>query len=407
MDFTDPMFYVYLVVMLYVGIPILFFIPLFVAGPLVAKSLVNRPFYQYGPDEKDVIKSTFGFFTEVEPGQVKIVERGGRFIRCIMRYPGHTFRGYVVPELHQNTAEYWDVINTPDDCSDARAIHRKWRRYKFIYLPYHLLWYRWKIWVYTTTGTIFTGIAPWQTVRVYPIEYFREKTTDTGEFELERKKNFSDHFRAGNSDFFVAIGSADTLDKVPVKIVIGMVLRIQNPWVAAYDNDQGWTARLYATIPSQVNDVTRNLPLDQVISGSNQDITNRVVELGREAAPGIAEGPLVKYGIVIEQATTPDRSVLPQDKMSTTQQQLAAVALARVAAAARKISAAAEANAALQMTRVMKAGGDHARFAAEIERDVRVAQAAGDRAIISIGGGGREDNKFLAAILATLKGGRP
>lgn len=227
------------------------------------------------------------------------------------------------------------------------------------------------------------------------------------EFGVVRKANYSDFWRVDNSDIFVPIGSADTSDKVPVRIVVGMVLRISNPWVAAYGNDQGWTARVYTTVPSEVNDVTRNLPLDKIIAGNTKEITDRVVELGHpgDVSAGIQPGPLAMYGIVIEQASTPDRSVVPEGEMSSTQKRLAAVALARVDADARGIQAAAEANAVTFMAAAVNGGGDGARLSIETERDVRVAQAAGDKAIIMVGGSNRQDNLLLGGILGALNRG--
>ena len=80
------------------GIYVGFWIALFVMPlvPTFIEGLTNEPNRnRTSTDERDYEVSEFGFFTEVLPGRVKVIERGGEFIRCVMSYEDHLFKGEI------------------------------------------------------------------------------------------------------------------------------------------------------------------------------------------------------------------------------------------------------------------------------------------------------------------------
>lgn len=388
-------FLIGMLALLYGVAPAAIFLPLFVVGPLVARPLMNHPFYT---EEGKVKPSTFGFFTELQPGWIKIVERGKRFIRCIMRNPGHRFdntKGVPVPDA-------WQVIETAGNEHDTYPIHRNFKWWKCLYLPYHFLWYWWKIWVYSMTGMVFTGIPPFQTVRIYPIHYFRQASDSDGKARLIEKSNFTNYFSALPINFYVYVEGSDTKDKLPVTLLILCVIRIINPYKAAYYTD-GWPTRFEALVKDAVNAYTREKSLDDILATRDQGLIEAVEAL---------KSALADFGIELTKVSIPDRSIVTEEEMSVTQRKLAAVALAKPAADARVIQAQGEADALATMAKAIEDGGDAARLAMMTEARVRVATAAGDRAVVILGD--QTPDQTTAALLAKMlqnqnntRGGNP
>lgn len=380
----------------YILVPLALYFPLIILGPLVAKRLVNKPYIM---DSEGVAQeSNWGVFTNLIPGQVKILERNGRFIECIMKYPGHTFRGLKEDGIASNEAKFWEVVEAGNKPEFHPLTIPSFTLLDLLFGTYRYGWWFWKRAVYSLTGLVFTGIPPFQTVRIYPIEYFEESKTGGGKFELIRKKNFSDHFRVQPFDFFVPIESADTADKVPMSITIGFVARIFNPWMAAYNADKNWTTRVSNVVPSVVNDYTRSRPLDEILSGNDRGLNQAVLELGNR---NTTDAPFPRIGLTLELVTTPDRSIADPSVLNETQRKLADVAFAKVEAKARAIRAEGDADAIKKQAKAIKDGGEEGRLAARIDGLVRLAEAAGDRAIINIGDGGSDP--FIKGIYAETK----
>jgi len=318
-----------------IAIPIGFFIPMFAVVPFVARSLKNKAFVEtesHGVDDNAVVEEVVakkghdGFFTELPPGKVKVIERNGRFVECIMKYPGHTFRGKIEEDMQYNSREYWEVMRSKGSKEDADPIPKAslipghWLLYPLYPLvPWIFLWRLWQQWVYTVTGLVFTGIPPFQTVRTYPIEYFKEVTSTTGDFQLSRRKDFSDHFRVQDFTFFVPVDSADTSDKLSVRLYCGLIGRCFNPWSMAYDTDEDWTSRVFSVVPAAANNFTRSQTLDAVLSGSSEEgaktdgLEKAILKIGtRINNPGedseVETGALPKFGYSLNEVSIPDRS---------------------------------------------------------------------------------------------------
>lgn len=391
-------------------VPLSLLIPLFIIGPFIAPALVNTPFRMEGEGENaKAVRSRFGFFTELEPGDVKIIELlGRRFVTCIMRYPGHTFRCMTKAGRHleRNTADAWFVEKTPPGEHDVHAIPLpQLTSLGLIFLPVRYTWWLWQRLIYTTTGLVWSGFWPFMRVRTYPIEYFEEITSGGGKFTLKRKRNYSDHYRVQEFDFFIPMESADTEDFLPLQIVLGLVLRVANPWLTAYNTDRnGWSTRLFNVVPSKVNDYTRGKKLSEILTTSGRrtstPLYNKIKKLGQRDEP---DAELTRIGVEVTGVHTPDRSVADISVLNDTAKRLADRAVAVIDKDARITRAEGDARAIELQTAAIAAGGEYAELAAQIDGDVRIATAAGQRAIITLGGRGGDDSTTMKAILAELR----
>lgn len=401
-------------------------IALFVAPliPNVIERLTNKPNRERGdgpPDERKYPVSEFGFFTQVLPGRVKIIERGGEFIRCVMSYEGHVFRGEVPGEtingrpIQPNDDAYWEVRVTPaDPGSNAKDSHplpfpRKMLGWRSVsswlllpFLPIRLLWWFWKRWVYRITGFVFTGIYPFQKVRTYPLEYFRKIKRESGADDVVRILDYSDHFRVADFQFPVRVPSADTADKIPVKVLADVMARVFNPYQTAYWIDD-WSARATAAISDQVTHFTRPKPLDEVLSapvtGDVRALSNSLLAIGKRPGPE-PENSLVPIGIEISQALIPDISLAKIEDDNV--KKLADLAFARVDRQAQEERAKGRAAELRQQAEATRDNGHIGLAVLAAERNVRTAAAAGEKAIVVVGGSADAD-PIQAAILHELK----
>lgn len=278
--------------------------------PFAIALLANDPNRNRHDDEEfDRVyePSTFGFFTSLQPGQVKIIERNQRFIRCIMRFDGHTFAGSVSgAHIPRNSERFWEVIETPRGGRDFHPIVEPWkydidetgksieRQPKWL----EKLFYRWCRRVYDITGFVFTGIYPFQTVRVYPMDRYKLDTDDLGYIRSKMKQDYSDHYRVEDFQFGVVVPRADTKDKVPVSITQNFIGRVANPYEAAYSTDDDWGARLLSIIADAVTNATRSEPLDNILSATNKRSKDRVkkavLAIEIKPKPGQTEEDLTK-----------------------------------------------------------------------------------------------------------------
>lgn len=256
--------------------------------PFIIELLSNDPNgNRQDDDEFDRVyePSTFGFFTGIQPGQVKIIERNQRFIRCIMRYDGHTFAGSVDgANIPRNSERFWEVTATPSGQKDFFPVVEPWKHdidesgKHVMRNPkwWEPLFFKWCVRVYDITGFVFTGIYPFQTVRVYPMDRYELEMDDQGNVKPRMKSDFSDHYRVEDFQFGVIIPKADTLDKVPVSITQNFIGRVANPYEVAYATDDDWGARLLSTIADAVTNVTRSELLDDVLSARNKRAKDKI-----------------------------------------------------------------------------------------------------------------------------------
>ncbi|OGG41639.1 hypothetical protein A2837_00640 [Candidatus Kaiserbacteria bacterium RIFCSPHIGHO2_01_FULL_46_22] len=381
---------------------VLFVMPLI---PTFIERLTNKPNRDNpgGPlSERDYSVSEFGYFTEVLPGRVKIIERGGEFIRCIMSYEGHIFRGEISGEnLRPNDDDYWEVRETlpESENKDSHPLPWKTSAVKWVFFLFTIPWWIWKRWVFKVTGFVFTGIYPFQRVRTYPLEYFKKLKHGGGEDEIIRVEDYSDHFRVADFQFPVRVPSADTKDKIPVRVFMDLMARVFNPYQTAYWIDD-WSSRLSAATVDGVTHFTRGREYDNVISimdpKKGRDLSKEIMKSGNSNR--VNTNSVKVIGISISQALVMDISPVREEDGV----RLGEVARARVDRDSTVIRAEGRAAEIDKQAAVVRSNGAIGLAVLAAERNVRTASAAGDKAIVVIGGGGDTD-PIQAAILHELK----
>lgn len=402
------------------GCIVAFFMVLF-ALPLIpgaVASLANNPNandprrkeQERGSEERDYPPSTFGFFTKLAPGQVKIIERGERFVHCIMRYDGHLFKGQDPNnDIRRNTSDYWEVVETKKHpgTQDAHPIPTPKWRWTIAFFGIPVLWWLWKRWVYMVTGHVFTGIYPFQQVLVYPIERSRTVKRSDGVEEVFRVADYSDHFRVADFRFPVLTPSADTKDKIAVKVLNELIARCFNPYLTAYGTDD-WSPRLYAAASDGVTNFTRPRPLEEVLSGTAVTIRalgDEIKKIGERPVSGTTASDTpnstLPFGIEISQVLTVDISLAnPSDA-----QKLGDLAIARVDRQAKEERAKGDAAQLREQAEIMNQYGHNGLAVLAAERNVRTADAAakGKGAVVVVGGGSNTVDPIEAAMLHELK----
>ena len=405
--------------------------------PGVIDSLSNDPnLYRPKPERQDIRArdydpSTFGFFTTLHPGQVKIIKkRGGRFVRCIMAYDRHMFKGERSDnELTTKHADYWEVVDTGSSYQESHPIPFPktkskgwWWLLWAISLLIRVPWWLWKIYVFRITGAVFTGLPWFQIVLVYPMERFyrvthgTHGTHDRGEVELIRREDYSDQYRVAHFQYAALIGKADTRDKISVNVLLNVVAVVFNPYTVAYNTDNDWPTRFLGSISNRVTLFTRGLPLDEVWTAKSPDTAAELAkfitdggtyfspeELARD--PHLYDGSTCQIGIRIVETQVLDISPSnPDDEL-----QLGGQARAIVQKLADQELAKGKAAYILEEGEALKAH-PHADIVVQTEAMVRAAEAAGRNGGIVILGGQSFD-PGQAAILQELrkqnKGGTP
>ena len=404
------------------GIYLGFWIILFVSPlvPTFIERLTNDPNRNRDPNkprsERIHPVSEFGFFTELLPGRVKVIERGGEFIRCIMSYEDHIFRGELPAEnseekLLPTDDEYWEVLETnlekrKERDPDKKALIRDSRPltpWKFswvmmVFFFFTFPWWVWKRWVLKVTGFVFTGIYPFQKVRTYPLEYFKKVKNPDGSDEIRRIEDYSDHFRVADFQFPVRVPSADTRDKIPVKVFIELMARVFNPYETAYWIDD-WSARLSAATVDGVTHFTRVRNYDNVVSimdeNNSRDLSEAIKLIGNDVD---APNSVQSIGIKISQALVIDISPAREEDGV----RLGEVARARVDRDSATIRAEGRASEIRKQAEAIRENGHIGLAVLAAERNVRTVDAAGDNSIVIVGGSSDVD-PINAAILQELK----
>ncbi len=382
---------IYTTLSVLVGVPfaVIFFFFILPLIPTVIERLSNRPNrFRGNSTVADYPVSQFGFFTSLAPGQVKIIEASDRFVYCIMRYNGHTYKGYVDSSVPMNTSDFWEVIKTPPNEKDAYPIQPPEASSRgFQRLPALLIWL-WASWVYSLTGYVFVGIYPFRRVRTYKLK--RVKKGYNG--AILETEDYSDHFRVADFMFSVEVPEADTSDMSTVRVEVESIPQVHNPFAVAYQTDD-WAARLTSEIKSDVTGYTPSRPLTEVLAAKNN--------LGPDGLIRALMKECVTPGIRMKQILITDISIVePRTEIG---KKFAGLAIARVERQAKEELAKGDAAQLREQIKVVKKGGPTGLAVLTAERDVRTAKAAGDRAVVVLGGNGGSTDPTQAAILQELK----
>lgn len=329
-------------------------------------------------------KSGIHFFTNLEPGEIKILERGQAPVRMIMDVAGKHFARTKSP----NDPEYWKLVSgeTEDPTADIWAPIRWWAQI-----------------VYKRTRLVFTGIYPFQKVREREIE---RTTVDRQEvnrksgtnLSLDVKKDVSDHFRARQFLFPVHVTAAETKDKIPLDIIGIAEMEVTNPHMAAYGTDR-WDQAMINLITDAIVGVMKKMELDHALTSGNDADTRMISQTVEQIT-----ADQIKCGIQINAFRILEiNPVLDDEGLRAIQSE----ALASQKAKATRIDGGARADALRSLNEANVAGGQHSIETMRAEALVRAAEAAGKNGgsvILMPGGTGRQEaDPTQVAILAELK----
>lgn len=340
---------------------------------------VNKPTKE-GP-------SGIHFFTQLEPGQVKIIERGGKFVRMISNTADLSFAREGDDVTSPN---YWKLKpgKTENPVADVWSPIQWWAQL-----------------VYDKTGLVFTGIYPFQKVREYPLERTKfvqtendnERHHPNSNLKLEVVNDWSDHHRIQKFLMDVHIAGAEVQGNIPLDILAVVELVTTDPFKAAYEIDR-WDRAMFTLVTDAVNSVARQLKLEQVVTSEKGDSAERIAKTVVETKEDTEH-----FGIDITGFRIREINIIV-GKAELADLQAAPIAAER--AKATRIDGEARAAVLREINKANAEGGEHAVESLQSEALVRAAEAAGKNGgtVILMPGRSRNDaDSTNLAILAELK----
>ena len=214
---------------------------------------------------------------------------------------------------------------------------------------------------------------------------------------MRRIEDYSDHFRVADFQFPIRVPSADTRDKIPVSVFIEVMAQVFNPFETAYWIDD-WSTRLSSAGVDAVTHYTRIRPYDDVVSirdaEASRDFSDEIARIGTLDA----KNSVAAIGIRIKQVLIVDISPRREEDGI----RLGEVARARVDRDSAELRAEGRAAEIRKQSEAVRENGHIGLAVLAAERNVRTATAAGEKAIVVVGGGGDVD-PIQVAILQELK----
>ena len=371
MEFWNALFYLSAV---FSGL-FLIFVMFMLSVPLFVHQFVNNG----GGDTK----SGFHLFTFLEEGKAKIIIRGETPVRAIMNFADHRFKR--VGE--RTSAKYWEVVDI-QKIGDL-GFNSENDRPEKPYRDCHWFVRPWAAYVYRLTGAVFTGIYPFQRVHEYRLERTKIIRKDGEIGGLASVEDISDHFRVRNFLYPILVPSADTLDKISLKILVTLVARITNPYSAAFGIDH-WDQKLVNEGTDAISNFARTRNLEDVMSAKD---AAKALEL-KEAIKKVGDDTIDGFDMVDADINDISPNLNDEEKA-----RLYAEALAKPVAAATKIDGKARADVLRDLNEANAAGGEFALATLTTEAQVRMAKESKGGTTLFVGG----TNDSNAAILATLQ----
>jgi regulator of protease activity HflC (stomatin/prohibitin superfamily) len=261
----------------------------------------------------------------------------------------------------------------------------------------------WAYYVYATTGAVFTGIYPFQTVREYQLERTviirkEDETPGVGRksnITLAVRRDISDHHRVREFQLPFHVEAADTKGKVPVSIIGTIKARVVNPHRAAYGTDR-WDIQLINLVTDTLQRFAKRTELDDVLTASSKRAAGAI----NKVLTTIKDDQ-IKYGIEIVGFDITDISpVLSDEDLS----KLQAEELAKQLGKATRIDGQARADALRAVNDANKVGGTDAVATMQAEALVRAASAVkSGNVILNAGTNSGMADSTSTAILTELQ----
>ena len=279
------------------------------ASPLFIGLLVNHP------DQKPrELRGGPYFFTYMTHNVVKIKVRGDRLVGMLMNNGHLQFRNKE-PKNVLNPGN-WETIR---GSSEGLLLKLTWNP---------ISW--WAVWVYRVTGAVFTGIYPFQKLKMFAIRrVLQEKDKEGNPLAKDGKPVFkevteeSDHLIISEFIWNFIVPSADTHDP-GVKVRVEGALRVQcvNPYLTAWGTYR-WDLALNNAIVSKTAALTRTRSYKEIQAVGEREQYKFMTSLseindflGKEEKKGKNDGTKALYGLkIIEvqifdiEADTEDRDV--------------------------------------------------------------------------------------------------
>ena len=267
--------------------------------PLIMPLLVNNP------RDEPIRPNRVHFFTYMEPGQVKIIiQLGKNFVRAIMNDSERKFAQIGDPE----NADYW-WVEPAQPGQGSKPIPPLNPNNPFS---------RWEHWVYKQTGAVFTGIWPFQVVRVEKnrrlipkVEEGKAVIDNKGRAVLEEIEDWSDHLRVKNFLWYFDVPTVDTKDYLGIGFQGNILARCINPYLTTYNQDR-WDMVLtnkVDTLVTAYGQIKEFAELSKATPETQSEMGNYLKEKLNETLSPQEVGVLEKRGTGIEimQADITDR----------------------------------------------------------------------------------------------------
>ncbi len=272
---------------------------LMIAAAVVIFALLSPSFIELlvnNPKNQPVRPDRIYFFTFIEPGQVKIIIRGKRFIRAIMNDPERVF---LKQSGDPRNADYWWIVPAgPTQVSEPiEPLDKK----------NPLSW--WAHYVYKSTGAVFTGIWPFQGLRIDKIKRLTPKIENgkvvldaRGVTVFEEVEDWTDHLRVKNYLWYFNAPTTDTKDYLKIGFQGNMLARCINPYLNTYNQDR-WDMVLSSktnTLITAYGQMNTYSELSQATPENQFDMGNYLKKNLNEMLSPAELGALEKRGTGIE-----------------------------------------------------------------------------------------------------------
>lgn len=226
-------------------------------------------------------------------------------------------------------------------------------------------------------------------------------------FRLVPKTDWSDHYRVADDQMFVEVANADTRDKLPVDVQQAITLRVNNPYMTAYNTGRNWAIRAMTSLTDAINTFTRKRTADQVVSikdgDDEREFSKAVMKQANKKGTKTTGVPVLsRFGV-----EAIDVALLKNDLDPETQNKLQDEAIAAADARAREHRGRGEAAATGHVMDAVIQRGEKGAEVFMAEARIRQAEAAGKSGgtvILDSSSGKGAVNSSIAFLHESMKG---
>ncbi len=331
-----------------------------------------------------------GLYTLFEPGIIKVIVKGDTLVDILMRFPGRGFRKEIEGNLPPEDG--YEIVEMKDRNILSLIHFPSPSLWDILIGPTRYFWWLSKVTVFKTNGRLFNGVPPWREVRTYELDYLKVE-----EGKLVTSVTRSNQFRALPFDVYIEVPDVETSDPIELRVVVYMIARVFNPWLAAFGPPPGesWYSRMSGLVSTVTTKFYRENSYQGVLKSVDGLIAS-IEELGhtkfrnKDTKDLESERHFFNVGVEITYV-----SVFRQNP---TDPKL-------VAALNAKAEATALADATREITSAIE--DDTGRLVYNREATIRTVKSAPEGAIVTIDttgkAGGGDNDAVIKGILSELK----